>query len=325
MTDRPAPRLRRRSLLFGGAGAASALALGAGFLWSPLAQADTPGGVFDLDKGAEKFLREKALHHTTVLQSFAFDNTNKHLYVLQVTGDELAGNLVLTKLDYTGAKLGYMTLKGFGHGVAMGVELDGSTPWIWTETDNNTDSGYGRAVTRFKFANAKTLTYGSGSLPVYRAHAGSTSNTPSIDARNGRIAIRYRSGSTMNYKVFKLADFKNQRFSPLHTFTQTGIDDGEVFQGWCLHGDYIYQLTGTAYTAESGANPPSGKGNTHLSCVDVRTGKLVERRRTEAAYSLDYREPEGIAVQLTSTPRLHMGFASGAKGARRFSLYFKPQ
>jgi len=326
MTDRPASRIRRRSLLLGGGGAAAALALGGGLLWSPLAQAESvSGGVFDLDAGSTKFLREKTLQHTTVLQSFAFDNTNKHLYVLQATGSEKAGNLVLTKLNQSGTKLGYMTLKGFGHGVAMGVELAGSTPWIWTETDANTDSGYGRAVTRFKFTNKQTLTYGVSSLTAYRAHSGSTSNTPSIDMLNGRIAIRYRTGSDMNYKVFKLADFKAKNYTPLHTFKQTGIGSSEVFQGWCLHGDYVYQLAGTCYTSESGANPPSAHGNTYVSSIDIRTGKQHERKRTEAAYSLSYREPEGLAVQTGSQNRLHMGFASGASGARKCSLYYKAQ
>lgn len=62
-----------------------------------------------------------------------------------------------------------------------------------------------------------------------------------------------------------------------------------------------------------------------MSSIDVTTGELKERKRTEAAYSLDFREPEGLAVQLTSPPRLHMGFASGTKGARKFSLYYKAQ
>jgi hypothetical protein len=324
VTDTHPTGLGRRSLLLGG-GTAVAAALGGGLLLPGGAHAQTiTGGRFNLATGAEKFIREKTLHHTTVLQSFAFDNVNKHIYVLQVIGATENGDMILTKVNYSGTKLGHMRLNRFGHGVGMGVEMVGSTPWIWTETDRNPDSGYGRAVTRFKFTNGQTLTYGS-SLTTYRAHSGSTSNTPSIDQLNNRIAIRYRHSGAVHYKVFKLSDFKNRNFTPVHTFKQVGIGSSEVFQGWCLHGNYVYQMTGTAYTGESGGNPPSKKGNCYLSSIDVRTGQLYERKKTQAAYSLDFREPEGLAVQLSSPRRLHMGFASGKVGARKLTLYYKPQ
>ena len=110
-----------------------------------------------------------------------------------------------------------------------------------------------------------------------------------------------------------------------HRVVIGGVEDGEVFQGFTVLGDYVYQLTGTAYSDENGPNPPSGHGNAHVSCVDLRTGELVQRSRTEAGYSLDYREPEGMAVQLTSPRRLCMGFASSLTSPRELSVYYKPQ
>lgn len=328
MTDtRPRRGLKRRGLLLAG-GAAAATALGAGAIWGSSAFADSAaGGRFDLKTGAQRFLREKAIHDGTVLQSFAFDNVNKHIYFVQVTAgsDPKKGYLTVTKVDPTGKQLGYMYLRGFGHGVSIGVEPAGSAAYLWTETDANPDSGYGRAITRFKFVNKQTLTYGSSSLKLYRPVSGSTSNQPSVDMLNKRIALRYRKPGGMHYSIFNLADVIGGKFTPLYTFSQVGIQDGEVFQGFCLHGDYVYQLVGTCYTSAKGTNPPAGHGNTYVSSINVTTGKLIQRSRTEAAYSLSYREPEGMAVELTSPPKLHMGFASGASGARKYSLYYKPQ
>ncbi|CAM3366281.1 teichoic acid biosynthesis protein C [Stackebrandtia soli] len=320
--------LSRRGLLYGGGALAAVTALGGGALWgsSAFAEAQAAAGPrFKLSTAAVKYIREKPVHHTTVLQSFAFDNPHKHIYVLQVVGDGSKGDMCLTKINYSGTKLGYMFLRGFGHGVGMGVEPVGADAYIWTETDSNPSSGYGRAITRFKFVNKKTLTYGSSSIPVHRPVKGSTSNQPSVDMLNKRLVLRHRVAGVARYRVYDLADAKAGKYgAPLYEFPQVGVKSGEVFQGFCSLGDYVYQMVGTSYTGESGSNPPSKRGNTYLSSIDMRTGALVERRWTQAAYSLDFREPEGMAVQLTSKPRLFMGFASGRSGARKISLYYKP-
>ena len=46
---------------------------------------------------------------------------------------------------------------------------------------------------------------------------------------------------------------------------------------------------------------------------------------TNAGGSLDYREPEGMAVYRTvaGETRLFLGFASGAAGARRANIFYK--
>ncbi|WP_028804735.1 hypothetical protein [Streptomyces sp. 142MFCol3.1] len=97
----------------------------------------------------------------------------------------------------------------------------------------------------------------------------------------------------------------------------------QVTEGGGEAGDLcLSRLAGAAY--DDTANPPSGRGNTYVSRLDVRTGALVQRARTEAGYSLDHREPEGLAVRRAGGLRLCIGLASGERGARRFSLYCKP-
>ncbi|MFD7500561.1 teichoic acid biosynthesis protein C [Streptomyces sp. NPDC059850] len=342
---------RRRFALAGGAAAAGALGA---FAVRPteaeaaqVAQAETgvaeaAGGRFDLSVPSTQLIREKAPHNNTVLQSFAFDDANGHLYTIQmmqgglrlsgesapVSGADRAkrGDMCVTKLSLTGTKLGHMYVRGFGHGVSIGCEPVGATAYLWAESDANPDSGYGRAISRFAFKDGAVLDSGSSGLATHRPVPGSTSNQPAVDMLNKRLLLRYRQGDQVRYRLMSLAAVTAGDYTAVYDdIAQAGIEEGEVFQGFTLLGDYVYQLTGTNYTDEDGSNPPSGHGNAHVSCVDLRTGQLVQRSRTEAGYSLGYREPEGMAVQLTSPRRLCMGFASGASGARELSVYYKPQ
>ncbi|MEV8116996.1 teichoic acid biosynthesis protein C [Streptomyces xiamenensis] len=299
------------------------------------------GGTFNLSAAAERWIREQALHNVTVMQSFAFDDVNGHLYAIQVmqgglrlSGESAAvsgadraarGDLCITKLTLAGAKLGHMYVRGFGHGVAIGVEHAGASPWLWTESDANPSSGYGRALSRFRFANGTVLDSGASSLAKIRPVPGSTSNQVSIDNLNQLLLLRYRLSGVARYRLMNLADVKAGRFTALHDVPQAGVSDSEVFQGFAVLGEHAYQMTGTSYTSESGGNPPSGRGNTYLTRLDLSTGTVTQRSRTEAAYSLSFREPEGVAIRLSNPRRLCLGFASGASGARRFSVYYKPQ
>ncbi|MFF1701969.1 Teichoic acid biosynthesis protein C (Precursor) [Streptomyces sp. NPDC058252] len=277
----------------------------------------------DLSTPSERWLWKKdTLQEPTVAQSFAFDETNEHLYVLQVTtGGAEAGDLCLNKLDFEGDRLGHMYLRGFGHGVSMGVQngADGSV-WIWTEAA--AVGGYGQGVTRFHFADGASRTLDQ--VNVRRPVPGSTNNQPALCMATSRIAVRHRVDNVPRYRVYDLDTFVSGDYTAhLADFPQTGAhpDPGVPFQGYALHGDFLYQLAGTAY--DDATNPPAGHGNAYVSCLDIRTGALVQQTRTEAGYSLDHREPEGLAVRRDVGPRLCIGLASGAVGARRFSVYYK--
>jgi hypothetical protein len=278
----------------------------------------------DLDVPATRWLKEKALAEGTVLQSFAFDEVHQHLYVLQVRlGGGEAGHLRLNKLDYEGKLLGSMKLQGFGHGVSIGVQnaADGKV-WIWTEADAK--GGYGQGVTRFQFANGATRT--DEDVKIRKPIPASINNQPSVCMASKRIAVRYRVKGKPRYRVWDLDAFVARDYdNPVADIAQPEAhpDPKIPFQGYALHGDHIYQLAGTAYDAET--NLPAEHGNAYLSTVDITTGKLVQRVRTEAGRSLTHREPEGVAVRRKGGTRLYLGLASGAAGARRFSLYCKPK
>jgi hypothetical protein len=97
------------------------------------------------------------------------------------------------------------------------------------------------------------------------------------------------------------------------------------FQGYTSFGDFPYLLEGSGY-GTSGSVPPTG--NTHITCVDWATGAIVDRQLVTDGADLDYREPEGMAIQVPDVTRperarLCFGFASGPTGARRANVFFK--
>jgi hypothetical protein len=277
------------------------------------------------------------------MQSFAFDDTNKCLFAVQlmeggvqlpdepapVSGSERSarGDMCLTKLSLSGDQLGHMYLRGFGHGASIGVEPRGSTSYIWTEADANPDTGYGMAVGRFAYADGRVLDSDDYAVDKLYVVDGSTSNRPAVDMRHGQLLVQYMLGeSDYRYRVLDLDRARWGDTTPVYDIPRIGIADTETPQGVALLGDYVYQMTGTHYTDESGTNPPSGHGDTYLSTVHLPTSRVLQRSRTEAAYTLDYREPEGLAIELgVSPPRLCMGFASGVAGARKYTIYYKPQ
>ncbi|MEV0592947.1 phage baseplate protein [Nonomuraea cavernae] len=315
----PVP-VTRRGLLKLGAGVAATAALAN----TQPAGAATADGRFELTAPSTSLIWKKALYDETVLQSFTIDNANGHIYTVQLkngSGSDAAGNLCLTKLSLSGSILGHMYLMGFGHGVQIGVEPSGSSAYLWTETDGVSDDGSARGskLARFKFVNGQTLTSTSSALTKYAPVAGASNTTCTVDPSTNRLVMRYHDGSTFRFAVFSLAAVKSGSTQKLHDIAQpSGLG---TFQGYAAYGNFVYILTGNAY---SDANP--APGNTYVTCLDLRSGQQVQRARSVAGKSLDYREPEGMGIQIVSgAPRLCLGLASGLGGARKASIFYKTQ
>ncbi|MEU0004733.1 twin-arginine translocation signal domain-containing protein [Streptomyces sp. NPDC006314] len=344
--------LSRRQVLRRAGGLTAAALVGS----AALTQAGTASAAvaaskrFDLTDPSDEWFREIPLNETRILQSFAFDNTNKHLYTAQLvqdgrvlpgetrtyTGTERAtnGDLCITRLDWQGYIIGRMYLKGFGHGVSIGVEPSGNSAYLWTESDSVPDSknnGYGTKIARFKFANGAVIRPDSPQVTRYTPVAGSDHNTVAIDPVTNRIAHRYRiNGTTWKYSLYDLATFKAGTFTPLATITQPSVLTGPTFQGYTSMGQYLYTLDGDAYTYDDTGKQTS-TGNTYVTSIDWNTGTVYERRQSKAGESLFYREPEGLAIQIPdmSTPtvaRLHLGFGSEeslSQTDKKASFYYK--
>ncbi|MGW6145784.1 phage baseplate protein [Streptomyces sp. NPDC055140] len=302
------------------------------------AQAETTGtrqDTPDLATPGTSWLTGLRLRHCTVLQSFAFDEAHGCLYALQVmqggirlpgerrphTHAERArrGDLCLNRLSLRGALTGYMLLKGFGHGGAMGVEEHPRGSRLWAEWDAHPASGYGRGICRFLFADGHILTRAGVGLAAYRPVPGSTSNCVALDQGSRRLLLRYKVEGAPRFAVYDLARFAAWDFRPLADLAQPDAHLGLPFQGMALDGDTVYQLMGSGYGP---GNPVTSDGNTRLARVNWRTRTPYQDFPDRTAPHLVPREPEGLAVR-RSDRRLYLGFAEGALGVRRFSLYSK--
>ncbi|MGC4081692.1 MAG: hypothetical protein QM736_06205 [Vicinamibacterales bacterium] len=288
-------------------------------------------GRFDLREEPRTVFRGQWLHDRRhVPQSFAFDDVNGFLYVLQVEGTNAAGtfaehsqrgDLTLTKLTRDGRAIaGHMTLRGFGHGVALGVEPLGAEAFLWTEVDSQpNDAGVGRGtrIGRFRFKSGATLDTASPQLEKFDLIAGARTCTPSLDLAHGRLALRHVRDGEMRVTLYDLAAVKAGRAQPLRDIS-LAFPFGTA-QGWCTFGSCVYVLAGQAYGP---ANPPPG--NATVWCLDWNTGAVVDHQPVHALPDLVYREPEGLAVSVSDgAPRLCVGFGasvSAQDSQRQLSL-----
>ncbi|MBT1102859.1 signaling protein [Streptomyces sp. Tu10] len=334
--------ISRRAVLLAGGGTAIA-ATGGVLTWVSGRENRVPTpatvGLFAVDD-AVALLPPSPLRTVSGPQSFAFDAAGDRVYALQVMADglrlpdeeepvsghdrKMAGDMCVSVLSLSGRAAGHMYLRGFGHGVSMGVESSGEDVLLWVESDVDEGTGYGRAVARVPFRDGAVLDSSSSAVRHHRPLPGSRQLHPAFDPVDGRVLVSHWIGEAHHYAVYRTDDFLDGRYEPLHTVADGALRDGEWVQGCALHGNHIYQLTGKGYTDEAGANPPSGGGDTYVSALDVRTGEVAGRRKVTVAPELEYREPEGIAVRAAPEPQLCVGFSVKTPEHRRLAVYACP-
>ncbi|HZE39568.1 MAG TPA: hypothetical protein VE172_12230 [Stackebrandtia sp.] len=328
-------RVSRRAILAGAGTAAVAAGLGAAGL-SQLAQAQDAvptSGKFDLTHGSDRLFWKKPLTATTVLQCFAFDNTHGHLYTMQVSNNAKPGDLTVTKLDLTGKKLGRMYLKGFGHGIAFGVQPGGGGVTMWTEAVAKPygDDVRGTQICRFAFKNTATPIT-KDDVELFDPFPGNRLAACSLDMDAGTIAVRHqRSGEANTITMFDLAKFAAKDYSaPLASVgTSAAYPPGVTPQGFQHYGQHLYLLQGTAYeggdkNCKVGHGDGDLDGNVKISRINFNKPSDYETHLTKAGYSLSYREPEGLGVlKVGGKPALALGLASGCPGGRLASIYYK--
>jgi hypothetical protein len=316
--------MSRRGLLKMGAGFAAASSL-AGLVARP---AQAVEGRFNLASPSYSFIWKNPLQDPSIMQSFAFDDVNNHIYTIQVmhgTGARARGDLTITKLSATGTNLAHMYLRRAGHGVSIAVEPVGNQVFIWAEADAQPFPGeysFGKTIIRFPFQANHNLD-STSVTDRYDPIPGATVTTPSIDPTANRISVQHwlNNSAPYRYAVYDLADFKARRFNPIYQFVEPQLAPGGVTsQGWTTYGEYLYTLDGKHHQA----TPPDG--NTFITCIDMRTAQVVHRSFSKAGISLgpDGREPEGMAIRIVDgQPRLCFGFGSGPTGARVASMFYK--
>ncbi|MFF5456233.1 teichoic acid biosynthesis protein C [Streptomyces sp. NPDC012950] len=276
---------------------------------------------FDLATPSHDLYRAKPLHDDTVQQGFAFDNTNRRLFVAQRRNGtaEGSGDLCVSRLDFGGRQLGFMHLQGFGHGVSFGAEAVGTATYLWMETDAN-DHGYGRRLARFAFTDGKTLSANSTGLRKFTPVAAASEHTCAVDPVHERLIVRFHQNGAKHIAVYSLAAAAEGNFSaPLARFPQPDLG-ARKFQGYTGYGSHLYMLTGHSYP-ETGDVVDSEVTSVNMNTGTITQGPLL----TSAGSTLPFREPEGMAVYRTAggEVRLFLGFASGEPGDRRSNLFFK--
>ncbi|WNM31408.1 teichoic acid biosynthesis protein C [Streptomyces sp. Li-HN-5-11] len=310
----------RRALLRTGAGASLA-ALGVGYAAQSASASVTATRRFDLSKPSYDLFRDKVLHSKRVQQSFAFDSVNKRLFVAakRAGSSESAGDLCISHLDFHGKYVSHMHLNGFGHGVSFGVRPSGGTSYLWIECEAN-GNGYGTKLALIKYQAGTTLDASSTTFGRWQPISGASEYTCSIDPVYGRMIVRYHKDGAKHIAVYNLSDVDKGDFSnPLVKFTPPAISGTP--QGYTLYGSYMYFQTGDHYSA---SNP--APGNTHLTSININTGKIAQGPvLTKAGSTLHWREPEGLAIYRTDAgeSRLFIGFATGDEGDRRSSIFYK--
>lgn len=319
------PMDRRTLLRIAGGAAVAAGALP----WSGTgaAHADVPTSKrFKLDGTGGQLLWKRPLHEKTwMLQSFGFDNTHQRGYFAQVKPGSDSGDLWITKTDVAGGELGAMKLRGFGHGVQIGVEPSGSGTYLWTES-HATGSGFGSRMARFAFRDGATITPDSPGVQDRTPDLDNlnTNPQPAIDPVHDRLLVRFKNhNAKARIVVFTMDDAREGKLGTKQRLAEWGLPDrGEwgktnPFQGFAGYGRYVYLLEGRK------------AGTSYLSCVDLNSGKVVhDRFPTTAGQSLTHREPEGMAIQLAGgRPRLAFGLSSRPDGVRdyRASVFYKDQ
>ncbi|HEY5990761.1 MAG TPA: hypothetical protein VIV12_30850, partial [Streptosporangiaceae bacterium] len=227
---------------------------------------------------------------------------------------ESHGGLTLTMVSPGGERLGHMFLRGFGHGISLGVERRLTGLWVWTEVlsreDPETGKGFGTAVARFRWRPGRTVTPQSRGVRVFRPVGAAEHVTPHLDLPRGLVAVRYRQNGAARVARHRLADFRRGDYAPL-TITTEPPHEG-VGQGWAVAGETLWRLEGEAY----GPSNPS-PGNTVITRYGL-DGTVAAKSPCNIAAALSWREPEGLLVR---DGELLVGFASGPHGDRRANIY----
>ncbi|MFD0369746.1 hypothetical protein [Streptomyces sp. NPDC059071] len=292
-------------------------------------------GQIDIAGPVGKLLHRRPLHNGTVMQSFAVDPVTGDVYVLQIMegglrlDDEAAavdyptrkaqGDLCLTRLDQAGAIRGHMYLRGFGHGVNLGVENRAGEVWLWTEaasTPNSKNEGYGTAVVSFAYADGDVVDSGTARhSPAYTPDPAARFITPTVDHSANELVLRYYLGGVTTFARYDLARATAGDWQAIQRITPDIPADGTDFQGYASHAGVLYTLKGQSLDAVP------LPGNTYITAFEWATGAQLDHRHVTAGPGLAWREAEGMAVSVRDgVPHLHFGFACEDPGPRTCTI-----
>jgi hypothetical protein len=229
------------------------------------------------------------------------------------------GDLTLSHVTGDGGRVvGWMYLRGFGHGQSVSVQPATDGLWVWVEAvsvrgPGANPNGYGTQVARFRWRPGATITPWTAGVELYDPVPGAVHVSPSLSLADELAAVRYMTAdSKIHVAVYPLAAFLARDYTPAAVIDEP--PPGGTVQGWALlpGGQQVALLTGTATTA---ANPPPG--DTRI--LTYGADGLISAEPVTAAPGLPWREPEGI--QPAPGGAVLSGFASRRRLGRVANIY----
>jgi hypothetical protein len=239
---------------------------------------------------------------------------------------QLMGDLWIERTDLFGHNIDSIAVHGFGHGVSMGVEPNGSGACLWTEYQASS-SGYGSRIARFPYRPGAVLEVGDGSIRDCTPNLpGLVTPQAFVDPKYDRYYVRFQrqlSNGTYQHRLggYRMSDAVARNLDSNHRLVEVrlptdadvavpGQDPSPGFQGWAVCGSWFYQLEGDADT--------NGSKHAYLSNWEIDTGTVADVRfQTNAGQSLKNREPQGMAIWVAGgNPRLAFGFVGRTGGSQ---------
>lgn len=267
------------------------------------------------DKTPQDFMIGKSLSDVTVMQSFVIDFVNNHVYVTQLKGNVIDGNIVLSKLDFDGNILGRMDLNGFGHGTQIGINHEDDKTYIWMECDGTptTTQNFGTKICKFEFEDKGV--YNNRCGRVYNFVPGATNLSVSVQEQLNRVAIRYRLNNSTYINVYDLKSILDNNPRLINKVYIPSIIERSSHQGHAISENAIYLYEGKS-KVDSEVN------DTRISVLDYK-GNILSDELIRHSLDLDFREAEGIFFRNVSDMEfeLYFAFASGVVGARKCNIY----
>ena len=126
--------------------------------------------------------------------------------------------------------------------------------------------------------------------------------------------MRYQPSSTNVAKkvaIWSRSDFLGSRYKLVIADVALPAACYAEAQGFTLHGDYLYFLSGHQVASPCPGTQTSSAAASSLIKYNWVTKTIEQTANTAAFWDLNYREPEGMAIQMVNgQPRLAFGFAS---------------
>ncbi len=274
----------------------------------------------------------------TVMQGFDIDTINNIGYFSQLKKGSKA-TILLTKVNlYDNSILGSMELINFGHAVNMCIENVGVDTYIWMECFPLEDSKgnlYGSHICRFKFEDGNILE--DSSIESYELLKGHKNTYPAIDKLNNKLAVKSILNGVHYYSVFNLesvinSDDDNEPIMLYQFKIPYGVNE-LAFQGFEIHGNYIYNYEGEATkhkyhtffdedTQQEITELVDTTPSTAYITVLNEKGFIQYRHKVTGFEDMIFREAEGIKIKELDNKNvvMYLGFASGETGERKANI-----